>query len=1426
MAMSARELLLIIRAQNQASAALRRVAGDMRGLGRIQDLNIRRNQLAINQANSIRQQMRAEAALADITSGRRRIQAEQERVRILDRQLRLQESIRTATERRALTQQRITKLTSMGAAKESIQMRSLLTQRVAYTRQIRNYKRQLDTIPAALEAQTGRMKNLNMQASRLRGELRTIAQRMVVGREKMRLLDKEISAARWDKAVFGARAFAHAGRIAQLAGLGAGAGLAYLANTAADFEQRAMLVATQTGRVGTGFERIIKNSKVLGTSILRVMADSTSSMEEVEAAAYDIFSSLTLPQGGRGLKVGADMLKLMSDAAIAGMTDVETVTDGVVAAMGAFEEIPRTGAGVTKILNRMFAAVRFGRMTFAEFASTLGTTAPAARAAGQTLDTMAGTIAFLSRPLGVNKAAVGFARLTEILGRKKFVDNLKASGVAITDTSGRMKQMPDIIDLITRRFPKLTKGGTALTQFFKEMSGTEGTIQARRAFVFLAQQMDQYRTVLNQTVKDNNEFDRSLKAMSETAGVKWKKAMNTLRVLGIEIGAAVIPTLIDMLEPVQDLVKWFQNLDPEVKKQIGRWAAWGAALLLVGGTLALIGGTVAAMLATLLRMGILFRTMSVAVIAASVAIAALTGDLDSLKDIGNELMNFFSGSWEGFAAGAVIAALAVTRLSTAMRGLAATRTTTLAASAAGVIGPSGFLPMLIRAPGNIRAYGSAVRESAKGTNMAAKAFRAAGAGVALLPGPLKLAAVGIAAFGVGALLWNRRASAMRQEADELAKSQQELATTINNAAMAAGRFKGLGPSITDFKRAKLEVQEINAQIKELRKQMKGTEGDERASLKRAIARLILDRADAMRAMGAAAGKANTSLRAFNDFMGKQSIILDQVARKESRIREIRKEITEINQQMIRDQQLTPPSRLGDLQKELRQTKIDIEALKTGSAEATAGMVDSFTQAIRDLQAIGEMPRRISNETIRDALQLQVKMGRLMTRKEMRLFFKAAIDPKSLRQLPAEIRRFLRGRQRERVQIAAEVKINRQKLTQDEKRFQAARGVDFEAVLKDGKAKKQVQNLMGWFKANSTLPPFKASISPSGVSMGIALAQGIESGFGTLDLNVTITKQIKEVRRQQGIKSPSKVWMKQVGVPIGQGVVVGMLMGMNNITSEFKRGTKKWRDDIRRQLRQAFNQVADDAGSNMMDRWKGIRDELSSMFFTGIGEINELRVEWGVVLRTRDLTANLRTQIASLKAYNANWNNLVGKGVPLKLLQQLQAMGAEGQAIIAALASGSSVDLQAYVKAWREAQKLLDKVAKAQMNQQIRLWRRMGRNIAFGIMSGLRSEEQGMLNYFERLFRRMFGRAVRFNRSRSPSKRYEREGRNIIRGLERGLGTGMGLTVPQPAIGRGVLRGRSIRTGTGSPINMTVNAHHDESLMTTLEKARFRLKNRT
>jgi hypothetical protein len=93
-------------------------------------------------------------------------------------------------------------------------------------------------------------------------------------------------------------------------------------------------------------------------------------------------------------------------------------------------------------------------------------------------------------------------------------------------------------------------------------------------------------------------------------------------------------------------------------------------------------------------------------------------------------------------------------------------------------------------------------------------------------------------------------------------------------------------------------------------------------------------------------------------------------------------------------------------------------------------------------------------------------------------------------------------------------------------------------------------------------------------------------------------------------------------------------------------------------------------------------------------------------------------------------------------------------------------------------------------------------MAFGIIQGIRDEEPRLYNFFKHMFKNMFDNA-------------SKGGKNTRGGAGRAL---------MANAGGGRMNNRNIERRSRGPVVMNVHAHHSESLMTVMVRARFRMKN--
>jgi TP901 family phage tail tape measure protein len=372
------------------------------------------------------------------------------------------------------------------------------------------------------------------------------------------------------------------------------------ASAAAKFSTQFTLAATQARRPGQGADATARIATNVQRQVMSLMQQFPASAQEMADSFYQIFSGTNI----QNVKVATSAVRVFNQMAVAGGTDLKTMTDAGISLYNNFGGLHGEFKNLTQAGNAFFAAVRYGRMNAEQFANSLPNVLAIAKQVGLSFNDIAGAMATLTRQTGgkfTTRDATGIARMIEIFARPDFQAGAKKFGVSIKDdVTGNMRPLLDIIDEFSRK----TRGRARIDMLslFKEVSGlgsatgrggTQGTIQARRAFAFLINDIDKYRNVSGLVRTDNNELSKSFEAMSKTPGVQWQLFVNRLRVLVYEIGTNAIPAFIALGRPVEHAVKWFNDLDDHTKHLIATITTFAAAGLLIVGVLSSMTGGVA-----------------------------------------------------------------------------------------------------------------------------------------------------------------------------------------------------------------------------------------------------------------------------------------------------------------------------------------------------------------------------------------------------------------------------------------------------------------------------------------------------------------------------------------------------------------------------------------------------------------------------------------------------------------------------------------------------------------------------------------------------------------------------------------------------------------------------------------------------------------
>lgn len=428
------------------------------------------------------------------------------------------------------------------------------------------------------------------------------------------------------------------------AALGAG-GLTFFksaTDAAIEYNNQAAKTLTQIDELGVSLEDV----KRIGRDVAK---EIPAPFEQMQQALFDIFSSIDVSVADSEV-----LLRLFAKAAVAGQTDVSTVARSNFEIMNAFG---LDVDDVSRLLDVQFQLVKKGIGTYADINSGIGRLAPTATVAGQTIETMAGSLAFATRIMGPGGSAISsVARAFEALANPKVGEKLRDIGVEVRDSSGEFRPFNDVLTDLSKKLRDLPGPDrvAAITDIFK---GAGSTIQARRFLNEAILQIEDLNSQVGSMQGSAGQMEKAYQVMFDDPQVKMQLFENKWMVLKTLVGDAVLPIFIEVLTAISKLVEWFNNLSPSMQRVlviggliasgllllVGIVTAAAGAILILSGTAALLGislGTVAAVIAIV-----------VAVIAGLVAGGILiVKNWETIQKVGSaiwgEIKDLFSGMGE------------------------------------------------------------------------------------------------------------------------------------------------------------------------------------------------------------------------------------------------------------------------------------------------------------------------------------------------------------------------------------------------------------------------------------------------------------------------------------------------------------------------------------------------------------------------------------------------------------------------------------------------------------------------------------------------------------------------------------------------------------------------------------------------------------
>lgn len=330
----------------------------------------------------------------------------------------------------------------------------------------------------------------------------------------------------------------------------AGAALVVLggkaAAMAAEFEQG-------IAEVGTLVDTNVVNMKELREGVLDIFENvPVENVNDLTRGLYQMISA-----GIPAERAIAD-LAIAANAAVGGVTSVETAVDGLTTAMNAFAS---EGFTTAQAADSFFTAVRLGKTTFDEISGGVGRVAKLANSLGVTLDELLGSMVALTKGgLGTNQAFTGLQQILVNLSKPN--EKLK-------------KDFPELaagFDLARLKADGLTK---FMVDLSREIEGNDAavismfpSVEALNAAFALLE--DGGREITNSTKEFANALgsaDQAAAKMTVTTDATFQLMKNKFAVIMIDLGVKILPLVNAELKGMIGLLDLLSGKVAEVKAE-------------------------------------------------------------------------------------------------------------------------------------------------------------------------------------------------------------------------------------------------------------------------------------------------------------------------------------------------------------------------------------------------------------------------------------------------------------------------------------------------------------------------------------------------------------------------------------------------------------------------------------------------------------------------------------------------------------------------------------------------------------------------------------------------------------------------------------------------------------------------------------------
>jgi TP901 family phage tail tape measure protein len=272
-----------------------------------------------------------------------------------------------------------------------------------------------------------------------------------------------------------------------------------------------------------------------------------------------------------------DFMTVAAQASIAGVTDINTAVDGITTSINAYG---LSAADAERVSDSMFAAVQGGKTTFGELSGALFNVAPAAAAAGVSMEEVNAGIATLTAS-GVPTSVAATQMRAALTGLQRPSEELNTIFQSLGYESAQVAIESEGLGFALDAVKTASGGNNGELQ--KLLGSTEAVSAAN---IIAGTGASKFATEMDRQAKAAGSTQKAFDTMSKSTSQQFQKTTTMLQNIAIGIGDKLLPPLNAFLEIIQDVFLWFNTLSEGTQNFIliitGIVAAIGPVLLIVG----------------------------------------------------------------------------------------------------------------------------------------------------------------------------------------------------------------------------------------------------------------------------------------------------------------------------------------------------------------------------------------------------------------------------------------------------------------------------------------------------------------------------------------------------------------------------------------------------------------------------------------------------------------------------------------------------------------------------------------------------------------------------------------------------------------------------------------------------------------------------